>query len=66
MYGDQGFERLYFVGEDRLPAVEKIYLEPNMVAKGTGTVNPHFHARPEGLRGLVVPCVNDACSDMFA
>ncbi len=26
----------------------------------------HFHASPEGLRGLVVPRVDDARSDMFA
>lgn len=26
----------------------------------------HFHARPERLRALVVPCVDDAAADMFA
>ena len=28
--------------------------------------NKHFHAGPKGPRGLVVPCVYDAASNMFA
>lgn len=26
----------------------------------------HLHARPKGQRGLVVPCIDNACSDMLA
>ena len=29
-------------------------------------IDPHFHAGPEGLGGFVVPCVHDACTDVFA
>ena len=38
-----------------------------MVSKHTGeAVYIHFHASPEGLGTLVVPCVNNAASHMLS
>jgi hypothetical protein len=60
--GDQGFECLDFVGQDRLPS--KKISRRSTVTGGSEVL--HFHACPEGIRGLVVPCVDDAASNMFS
>ena len=73
MYGNQSFERLDFIGKDGLPvarerciSIDKLRWSVLGKENGHGLVDPHFHAGPEGLGRLVVPCVDDACSDMFA
>ena len=36
------------------------------IRQGLGSIDSHFHTSPEGLRGLVIPCVDDAGPDMLA
>ena len=67
---NKGFECLNFIGEYWLPMqferAVSIGLVPAVeIVIELEVLNVHFHARPEGLGGLMVPCVDDACSDML-
>ena len=69
----KSFEGLHFICKDRLPgAIEGVKLATGVSRDFDGHSKQrvfsdvHFHASPEGLRGLVVPRVDDARSDMFA
>ena len=73
MDGYKSFEGLHFICKDRLPrAIEGTLLATGIPRDSTSHstqrvfIDAHFHASPEGLRGLVVPRVDDAGSDMFA
>ena len=68
---DQGFECLNFVGKDglavdfRLSVIAVANAIKSMVILVKQS-NVHFHGSPEGLRGLVVPGVDDTCPYMFS
>ena len=77
VYGNQCLERLDLVGKDRLPIIrdkktlsitglERSPLNAWGLNKVEFFLNPHFHACPERLGGLVVPCVYNSRSHMFA
>ena len=63
VHRDQGFEGLYFVRKYRLPVDAST---SGAISRSLWGHNQHFHARPERLRGLVIPCVNDASANMFS
>ena len=61
---NQGLERLHLIGKNRLPKYVTSQLlhlyagpEPNDV---------HFHTSPEGLGGLVVPCIDNSAAHMLS
>jgi hypothetical protein len=60
--GDKSFKRLNFIGKDRLPIIEALAYCTIHISLET---NAHFHARPERVRVLVVPSIDDAAADMF-
>jgi hypothetical protein len=62
MDGDESLEGLDLVGEDGLTVNGGS--EPKGSFDEAGRI--HFHASPKGLGGLVVPCVDDAASNMFS
>lgn len=64
---DQSFECLDFVGKNGLAAwrwgvvISTSYYKPR-----ASQINLHLHGCPEGLRGPVIPRIDDTCSHMFA
>lgn len=63
MNGDEGLESLDFVGKNRLPGGRAVSSGKSVLAE---QFHLHFHARPERVRVLVVPCVNNAAADMLS
>lgn len=62
VYCDEGFERLYLVGKNRLARYDD--LEYDQIA--SSGCNAHFDSSPECCRGCVIPCIYNAGSYVFA
>jgi hypothetical protein len=58
------------MSEPRLPKLVACVLNWSAVVRGSQVncngIIIHFNAGPEGQRGPVVPCINNACSHMLA
>jgi hypothetical protein len=67
MNRDESFEGLDLVGEDGLAIggtrPDQQGFDLVLIVRRW---NLHLHPSPEGLAGLVVPCVDDATADMFS
>lgn len=64
VYRDESFEHLDFILQDRLSI--RVTLLAHWPHGAMREASSRFHAAPEGLRRLVVPCINDAAPDMFS
>lgn len=64
---DESFECLDFVGKNGLAAWRYgVVISTSYFKSRASQVNLHLHGCPEGLRGPVIPRIDDACSHMFA